>query len=218
VRKCRSELNAMFDMWSRVLKDDGDHIIAPTDQWKLAFWDPKDIDATVTRVPACLIFFLFLWCIDLFIMDSIQLSYYQVLGIKQSGGSPFMFVAMTAMFFTALYGFNMVSVCQYMGISVEYGVLTFYGFAVLSFAPFVPGHDSRLHFFRVLKQILFPGAKVTFPEVMAADALCSLSKIFKDLGITMVILYSEMYGGAASVTYHNQAMILVAMLASIPYA
>lgn len=204
---------------SRLLKDHVEHSIAPSDQWKLALWDSRDLDATVIRVPACLILFLFLWCIDLFVMDILQLAYHQVLGVnKQSGGSPLLFVVMTATFFSIVYGFNMIIVCQFMGIDVEYGVLTFYSLLLLSFAPFFPGHDSRMYFFRILKQIMFPGARVTFPEILVADALCSLSKIFKDLGITMVVFYSGVYGDGPIVIYHNQAMILVALLASLPYA
>jgi len=149
-------------------------------------------------------------------MDTIQLQYFQVLGLKQS--SPLLFVGLTTVFFALLYAFNMVSICQFMGIGVEYGVLTFYAFTLLSFVPCFPGHDSRMYFFQVMKLIIFPGNKISFPEIMVADALCSLSKIFKDLGITMVILYSGVYGGTEILTYHNQAMILVALLASIPFA
>jgi hypothetical protein len=198
--------------------ENSDQIISATDHWKHALWDPIDIDTTMSRAPACLIFFLFLWCIDLFMMDVIQLSYYQVLRLKQSGGSPLLFVVLTAIFYTALYGFNMSTICQFMGIDVKYGVLTFYAFVLLSFAPFFPGHESRMYFFRIMKHILFPRAKITFPEIMVADALCSLSKIFKDIGITAVVLYAGVYGKGTMIEYHNQAMILVAMLASIPFA
>jgi hypothetical protein len=221
----RVKANAMIETLTstiaRFLKDGGDdtsEIISSDKIWKHALWNPNDIDATMMRVPGCLIFFLFLWCIDVFVMDAIQLSYYHVLGIKQNGGSPLMFVVMTASFYAVLYAFHMTSICQFMGIDVEYGVLTFYAFTILSFAPFFPGHESRMYFFRILKQIIFPGTKVTFPEIMVADALCSLSKIFKDLGITVVVLYSGLYGSGSGITYHNQTMILVAMLSSIPFA
>lgn len=208
------------DSQSRFLKAEdsysSDQIISATDHWKHALWDPSDTDAAMMRVPACLIFFLFLWSIDLFVMDSIQLSYYRVLGIKPQGGSPLIFVITTALFYAVLYGFHMTYVTQYIGIDVEYGVMAFYAFVLLSFAPFFPGHESRMYFVRVMKQIIFPGSKVTFPEIMMADALCSLSKLFKDLGITIVMLYSGVYGGSG-VTYHNQAMIFVAILSSLPF-
>jgi hypothetical protein len=204
---------------ARYLKaGNADTHINPSDQWKHALWNPSDLEATVIRVPACLILFLFLWCLDLFIMDLIQLSYYKVLGIKQSVRSPVLFVMLTTIFLAMLYTFNMTSLCQFFDMEAEYGVVTFYAFALLSCAPFLPGHESRMYFFRILKQIAFPGAKVTFPEIMVADALCSLSKIFKDLGITVVVLYAGVFGGGQSVSYHNQAMILVAFLASIPFA
>ena len=126
-------VNAMFDTLcdgvARFLKGtdvDNDQIISAKQLWKAALWDPNDINATMIRVPACLIFFLFLWCIDLFIMDVIQLSYYQVLGLKQHSGSPFVFVMATSIFYGFLYGFHMTFICQFMGIDAEYGVLTFY--------------------------------------------------------------------------------------------
>lgn len=199
-------------------EDESDQIISVSSLWKAALWDPNDVNATIIRVPTCLLFFLFLWCIDLFIMDFIQLSYYHVLGIRQSGGSPLTFVVLTTIFYTVLYGFHMTSICQFLGMNVEYGVLTFYAFVLLSFAPFSPGHESRMYFFRILKQICFPGPKVTFPEIMVADALCSLSKTLKDIGITIMVLYAGLYESGSAIEYHNQAMILVAMLASIPFA
>ena len=205
---------------SRLLKESesDQQIISASDHWKHALWDPADIDATVIRVPICLIFFLFLWSIDLFVMDTIHLTYHQVLGMRQSSGSPLLFVLLTALFLSILFGFHMTTVCQFMGFNVEYGVLTFYGFVLLSLAPFFPGHESRMYFFRVLKQIVCPGHKISFPEIMIADALCSLSKVFKDIGITAVVLCSRIYGSHSIVDYHNQAMVLVAILSSIPFA
>jgi hypothetical protein len=76
----------------------------------------------------------------------------------------------------------------------------------------------RSHFFRILKQIIFPGGTISFPEILVADALCSLSKPFKDLGLTMVIFYSHVIqNGRNPVFYHNTGMILIAIFASLPF-
>lgn len=206
----------------RILKagDDGGSgdIIPASDHWKHALWDPADVASTITRVPILLVFFLFLWCIDLFVMDTIQLSYFQVLALRQSAGSPLSFNALTAIFYSILFGFHMTFVCQFMEVKLEYSVMAFYGLMLLSLTPFFPGHESRLYFYRTMKNIFFPGTKISFPEIMVADALCSLSKIFKDIGITIVVLYSGLYGSGSAVDYHNEAMILVAMLSSVPFA
>lgn len=76
----------------------------------------------------------------------------------------------------------------------------------------------RSHFFRVVRQILFPGPTVTFPEVLVADAFCSLSKPFKDFGLTLMIFYSHiLQNGASPINYHNTGMIFIAILASVPF-
>jgi len=58
---------------------------------------------------------------------------------------------------------------------------------------------------------------ISFSEILLADALCSLSKVFKDVGIYLVALYSHM-AYTPTVEAHDGAMLLVAMLASIPFA
>jgi hypothetical protein len=53
---------------------------------------------------------------------------------------------------------------------------------------------------------------------LAADALCSLSKPFKDFGLTLVIFYSHIIqNGRDPVFYHNVGMILIALCASLPF-
>ena len=203
----------------RYLKEvaDATHIISPSEQWKLAVWNPSVLDAAMMRVPGCLIFFLFLWAIDVWVMDMIQLSYHHVLGLKPSTNSPLCFVLATALFYAALYAFHMTWTCGFFEMDVEYAVFIFYSFVLMSFAPFFPGHESRMYIFRVLKHIIVPSNTISFPEIMVADALCSLSKIFKDFGITLVVLYADLYSGVNGIDFHNQAMVLFAFLSSIPF-
>jgi hypothetical protein len=57
---------------------------------------------------------------------------------------------------------------------------------------------------------------VPFVEVLVADALCSLSKVFKDLGTSAVALFAFVSGTEVA-GYHYPGMIIVAIMASIPY-
>ena len=55
-----------------------------------------------------------------------------------------------------------------------------------------------------------------FIEVLLADALTSLSKVFKDFGITIITLHAY-FQDVSITTYHNQGMILLALLATVPF-
>ena len=68
---------------------------------------------------------------------------------------------------------------------------------------------------KVLRNVFFPGNSVSFSEIMLADALTSLSKVFKDVGVTIVAVFARTQG-VAVVEYHEQGMLLVACLASLP--
>jgi hypothetical protein len=68
---------------------------------------------------------------------------------------------------------------------------------------------------KVLRNVFFPGNSISFSEIMLADALTSLSKVFKDVGVTVIAMYAHMQGTAV-VEYHEQGMLLVALLASLP--
>ena len=95
--------------------------------------------------------------------------------------------------------------------------------AVVASAP-VPAHtrlqeywEQRASFLRLLKTVLFPGTSISFPEIVLADALTSLSKVFKDVGVTFVAVYAYTQAEPV-VVYHEQGMLLVALMASMPAA
>jgi hypothetical protein len=87
---------------------------------------------------------------------------------------------------------------------------------VLAVVPGVPWAEERRYWLRFMKQIILPVGPIAFKEIMFADALCSMSKVFKDFGVTAVAIYA-MYAETAVVDYHNSAMIFIAVLASIPF-
>ena len=71
-------------------------------------------------------------------------------------------------------------------------------------------------FFRLLRQAIFPSSAVKFPEILLADALCSLSKVFKDLGVTLIVIYAG-FTNVPVVSLHENGVLLVAIMASFPY-
>ena len=93
----------------------------------------------------------------------------------------------------------------------------FYGIIfILALAPRAPWSEERTFWSRFIKQIFLPVGSIAFPEIVFADALCSMSKLFKDFGVTIVVMYAK-YKDASIVDYHNFAMIFVAILASVPF-
>jgi hypothetical protein len=106
---------------------------------------------------------------------------------------------------------------NFFGYTVETGVLFFYSLiALFLLVPGLPGQEVRTSFYRLLKLVFFPLNSITFPEVMLADAMTSLSKVLKDIGITLVAFYSQS-ANSNIVYHHEEGMILVALLASLPF-
>lgn len=135
----------------------------------------------------------------------------------------FPFVAPTGFIFSlafALLVFNalIISVSSKIGSHGTAAALAFFYFSVwaLFLTPWLPYRDERYYVIRLIKSCIMPSGSVAFSEILFADALTSLSKVFKDIGITFVILYSD-YTGTNVIDLHNMGMIFVAFLASIPF-
>lgn len=104
-----------------------------------------------------------------------------------------------------------------LGLTIETGVALFYLLVTLIFCiPKLPFADSMNHIWRLLRLCFFPGTTISFSEVLLADALTSLSKVLKDLGVTIIAVYCYLKG-ASILDFHNHAMIFIALLASLPY-
>ena len=104
-----------------------------------------------------------------------------------------------------------------LGMTVESGVMIFYLLlCVLLITPSIYGQEVRGSFFRLVRLVFIPSNSITFPEVLLADAMTSMSKIFKDLGVTLVAVYSQ-YSTDKIWEYHEIGMILIALLASLPF-
>ena len=143
------------------------------------------------------------------------MQYYGALSIKSA---PLSFSFIVSFLLAVAYADIMTLFSNVLGMTVQTGVTLFYAvIALVLMLPAFPGQDTRKSFFRILYICFFPLNSITFPEVLLADALTSLSKVLKDLGVTMVAVYAQIVGSPL-VSYHNEGMVLVAMLASLPFA
>lgn len=117
----------------------------------------------------------------------------------------------------ALYSIIMTVSISGFGFSIETGIMFFY--TTLFAAHFLPwsfGAEHQRAFYRLFRMVLLPGHTITFPEVLLADALCSVSKLLKDFGTTAVVIYAA-FQRQDVIVYHDSAMIIVALFASIPF-
>lgn len=148
------------------------------------------------------------------VFEKLRLQYYNVLAIRTASLT---FIFATAFCLVIFYLSSMALTIQVLGLSVEFAIVIFYGILLLFFiTPRLPGHESRSSFFRLLKLVFFPSATISFPEVLVADAMTSLSKVFKDAGIATVAILSKLTS-TALVDHHDMGMVLVALLASLPF-
>ena len=79
-----------------------------------------------------------------------------------------------------LFIVNMGIFTHALGLSVELGISIFYIMTIaFLLTPLAPGHENRSSFLRLLKIVFYPSVSITFPEILLADALTSMSKVFK---------------------------------------
>lgn len=130
---------------------------------------------------------------------------------------PFAFIFSSALFLGVLYALNMTIFSTSLGLTIETGVALFYVLVtIILCVPKLPFAESMNHIGRLLRLCFMPGATISFSEVLLADALTSLSKVLKDLGVTLIAVYCYLKG-ANILDFHNHSMIVIAVLASLPY-
>lgn len=183
-------------------------------RWKVALWEKNSIEPAMLRVPIVVIVFLFLWGLNIWFLERLRIQYHGVLSIKTV---PLTFIFIVATILACTYALCMTLVTSILGFTVETGVLSFYAILVLLlFMPILPGQDNMASFFRLSKQVLIPGSSISFPEVLYADALTSMSKVLKDLGVSLIAIYAQT-SGTSVVELHDVGMLSVAVLASLPF-
>lgn len=122
------------------------------------------------------ILFIFLWGIDIWILDKLQLRYHTPLSIKSSQLS---FIFATSILLATHFAFhvNLFS-SSAIGLPFASEVAIYYcALVVIYWIPGVPGLETRNSFFRLVRLVFFPGGSITFPEVLLADAFTSISKV-----------------------------------------
>ena len=103
------------------------------------------------------------------------------------------------------------------GLTIETTISIFHFVFLLTLVlPITPFAEPRSTFLRLLRQVFTPSGAVTFPEVLVADALTSISKVFKDMGITAIVVYSY-FQGVDVLDDHDHAMVLISVVASLPF-
>ena len=117
----------------------------------------------------------------------------------------------------AIYSLTMTIFSNMLGMAIESGVSVFYSILLLLLIfPILPGLEIRAHFGRIFKLVLFPGNSISFTEVLLADALTSVSKVLKDIGVTLIAMYAH-FNHSKIGENHNTGMIIIAVLASMPF-
>lgn len=154
----------------------------------------------------------------LFLSDRFIYSSFVVVGYFNKTTAPLFFALFMGLALGAIYSVIVTLISNSLGWSVEVGVACFYlVLLLLHFVPGIPGVENRTHFYRILRTCFVPGSTIAFTEILVADALCSLSKVLKDFGTSFLSMYAA-FQHRSLVEFHDNGMILVAVLASIPFA
>ena len=186
----------------------------PVPKWMLSLWERSSIEPAMIRAPIVILLFLVLWGINVMIFERLRFKYHTVLTSKRHSLS---FVFSSAIALALLYLLILASLANYFYASVEIAILVFYALTFIMFLlPNLPGQEGRTSFSRLLYQVFFPAHSISFAEVILADIFTSLSKVFKDVGTTAIVLYARARKTEV-VEHHELGMLLIALLASLPF-
>lgn len=193
--------------------------------WKAELWARESVKPAIQRGPFVILVFVILWYINLILLDRNKVNYSGVLGIK----TPTLDFTFNCGLVIASAYFVIMWLCvETGGLNVEVAITLFYGAMMIfimstnfpSVATLFPSEthlvENKGTFFRLCRNVLWPGQTIAFAEIVFADALTSLSKVFKDAAITIIAVYSSVTQTPIT-DLHEQGMILVAALASLPF-
>jgi len=176
-------------------------------------WEKASVEPAMLRVPIVIIVFVVLVGISLFVLEKMRIDYGFVLTTRTA---PFAFIFGAALLLSVEYALSMTIFSTSLGFTIETGVSVFYALLVLIVFLPLPFAETRTGFLKLLKACFFPVGSVSFSEVLLADAMTSVSKVLKDFGTSIVVVYAY-YRAQDVVDLHNYAMIMIALLASLPY-
>ena len=193
--------------------------------WKLKLWARESIEPAMGRAPIVVLVFVGLWYINLVLLDHNKVNFAGVLGIKTPASA---FTMYCGVIMAILYTVTMLLFVQMAGSTIELAITFFYGMLVIfimtlaqpGFAGLAPAEahlvENRSTFFRLCRNVIWPGQTIAFAEIVFADALTSMSKVFKDAAITIIAVYSNV-SQTPITDLHEEGMLLVAVLASVPF-
>lgn len=166
------------------------------------------------RAPILIIMFIALWGVNVFIFEKLRFQYHHVLSTKPQSVALPIYSAIVLGF---IYSVLIISLVIGFSFSIEMSLLSYYLFMLMILMiPNIPGQDVRSSLFRLSYQVFFPNTSVSFAEVVLADVLTSLSKVFKDIGFTIMMIYAKLTK-TNIIDHHESGMILIALLASLPF-
>lgn len=187
--------------------------IADDIKWRKAFWEPSLTQPSLLRVPLIITLFLLLWGFNVYILDKLKVPYHAVI----KGSAPSTHILTLSSLLLLLYTIIMIFTSTILGVNIEFGIVIFYiCISLLCILPINNIETIRSTFFRLIKVVFFPINNITFSEVLLADALTSISKIFKDISISILLLYCY-FSNENIVDYHNVGIVAIALLSSLPY-
>ncbi|KAJ1410900.1 EXS family-domain-containing protein [Ochromonadaceae sp. CCMP2298] len=184
-------------------------------RWKVLLWEKNSIEPAMLRVPIIIIVFVIMWSVALFILDKLRVDYTFVLTPKTT---PIAIVFATGILLAAQYAASMTLMWTLLGFPIETSISLFYLLMLALMVVPLPTafSETRTSFWRLLRNCFLPGSSIHFSEVLLADCFTSLSKVLKDMGISLFAMYAFMRSDS-TVDYHNHAMVAIALLASLPY-
>lgn len=183
-------------------------------KWKLSLWERNSIEPALLRVPIIVIVFIVLWGFVMLVLDKTRIQYHGVLSIKSASLS---FIFITGVLLAIGYALCIGILTNLLGYSVEIAISFFYVLLTITLCiPGLPGFDLRSSFFRLLKTCIFPNSTISFPEIILTDGLTSMSKVLKDFGVSLLVIFCR-YNDVEIVNFHNSGMILIALFASWPF-
>jgi hypothetical protein len=112
-------------------------------------------EPAMIRFPLILLFYLFLWGVNLFFLDQCHLQYYGVLGVKNGSQKLSLslclifylgqtsFVLYSAIFFSILYTVHLILVHGIFDIATETTLVGFYALVFFLSLSFFPGGENR---------------------------------------------------------------------------
>jgi hypothetical protein len=184
--------------------------------------DLEDLYMAVMRAPLVLIVALGLWGVVLEVLARLRVDLLSTLldGPKRADK-----VKVTADYLIMVSGGLMVLmlVCVYgadaahASPSVGMGFFALLSGVTLLLPALAPLRECAGHFLYTIELVLFPGSDIRFPEVLAADMLTSLSRVFADAGFASLLILRVW----TSADVHSSALLramTLALLASFPQA